>query len=1304
LTVEYGKLAAKSGEFLKSTIRSNTSGNELLTIMEKQFGVSSDMVSLSDQLGASIQEVVKQGGKHLNLANSVKQSFTEIGASLTVISKLSNDINPIIDGRSVQDSHDGLQEVSSDVGNILSQLDQSMRDRSMTIEIDGNVVPVHDVMNDLQDTLSLNLMVDVTELEAVSEAVAQGIGGGIAIDPTIMKAFSEELTKINGSIPENIKLADPANLDAYIKAIETGKSVSQIKSGFGGKDAKLGYEESSAAASGYMDLVDKIISQKANLVDEAGNFISMTEQETAAATALMSALEKTGNASLISWIDQEAAIRENNELIKYQLKNAQSSLTTFKKFAPALTTVSEIGNDIQQSFQSLSSVLPGNLGAILGMEKAAEAFGTSFQMAAGGLVSDLQAGVGLSRALVTNFGAIPSKILGMLGPFAAIAAIVGGLIAGVMSIGNSTREMSAQLGVSRARAKELYKSSLDITNSWDNQLTTHEDVVSVLEAQKELYGFVLDISSEAAQESIKFSAALGKQYGMAAGEVYKLSSQFETLGADQGLAENLTAAAAHAADLNGIPFKNIAEDLANNSEFIATHFSGMPKKALQAALGVRKMGVSLENASKIMDSAMDISSFSTNMSELFAMTGGAADLSEVFNLRAAGADVEDVTKAALDQFDKMKASGRANEFTMKKFADSVGMSVADLEKSHTIRTKLSKLSTEEGDILQKNLHLLSDAELSDMKSAKLAAAKLDTQEKFGVAMSKLKGELIRGLLPLIEAFGEGLEIVLPIISLIGKGIGWMAKAVSFVLTPLRWVFKLLGGIGDALTGNFAGFGAVFSDIGNEITEAFTGGIKAIVKRGLPILVGFGLLAKIGMLKHLSKIPFNLVGVLKKSGGAIAKVGNLLGSKIGLSMDSGMGKSLKGMGSKIMDSGMGKSLKGMGSKIGLSKASGMGKSLKGMGSNKLVESVTNAGGKMSGAKSGIGSKMTDSLKGVTDKTSSLGKSLVDAFKNIGKGIKNILTGIVDTVGKMLQSLGKGIGKFFQAILTGIGKGLNAFSANALIGAAALTLVAASLWITSKAMQNFQDIEWETFAKAGAALIGLGIAAVAFGAFLAPILLGAVAIGALGLALIPLAAAVAIASPGLAAMFASLESVDVGALLAIGPALAGIAIGMAALGAASAGNALVGLFADDPVDKLKELAAVADPISVLADALVKLNESLKILPESMSAIGDIDVDKLSSIPTVSMNATTKLEPSNAGSLPEAASSVAASDPVNVAAVASTTKSPGMGDHKIMQLVNQLTQAYVAGQDRPITIYLGDSEIRRFNKNIKKFNNTN
>lgn len=100
----------------------------------------------------------------------------------------------------------------------------------------------------------------------------------------------------------------------------------------------------------------------------------------------------------------------------------------------------------------------------------------------------------------------------------------------------------------------------------------------------------------------------------------------------------------------------------------------------------------------------------------------------------------------------------------------------------------------------------------------------------------------------------------------------------------------------------------------------------------------------------------------------------------------------------------------------------------------------------------------------------------------------------------------------AALAGLGA-IGLLGTKLIVGAVGIGALALALFGVSKALEKWEEIDWETIGKAGAALAGLGAIGAVLGIFIKPVLLGAVALLALGAALYVVALAVDKIAPGL-----------------------------------------------------------------------------------------------------------------------------------------------------------------------------------------------
>jgi hypothetical protein len=181
-----------------------------------------------------------------------------------------------------------------------------------------------------------------------------------------------------------------------------------------------------------------------------------------------------------------------------------------------------------------------------------------------------------------------------------------------------------------------------------------------------------------------------------------------------------------------------------------------------------------------------------------------------------------------------------------------------------------------------------------------------------------------------------------------------------------------------------------------------------------------------------------------------------------------------------------------------------------------------------------------------------------------------------------------------------------------GAAALLILAAALWVSAKAFQEFATVKWEDVGKGLVGLVGLAGIAYVLSKASGSMIQGAIAIAILGAALIPFAFAMSLIQ-GL-----SIDSVLAAAagLVLFGVAAAGIglalpfilagAVGIAALGAAlivfGTGMNLIGSgFAVSQIDYMP-IIGLAGALTMLAGALALVAVSgLLALPVLMALGG-------------------------------------------------------------------------------------------------------
>jgi len=186
---------------------------------------------------------------------------------------------------------------------------------------------------------------------------------------------------------------------------------------------------------------------------------------------------------------------------------------------------------------------------------------------------------------------------------------------------------------------------------------------------------------------------------------------------------------------------------------------------------------------------------------------------------------------------------------------------------------------------------------------------------------------------------------------------------------------------------------------------------------------------------------------------------------------------------------------------------------------------------------------------------------------------------------------------------------------LSGSVAILALGASLIPLAYSFNLIKGVGVETMFGFAGALVVLGAAA-AGASFLLPLIgLGSLAFAALGASLLPLAAALNLASKPFLDFVSGLtvlDDVDVIKLGLVGPALASIAVGMAALSAGGLISSLVDGFgklfgAESPVEKIVKLGNAAEHINKLKDSLKGISDVVELLNTNLKILDFSPLEK-------------------------------------------------------------------------------------------------
>lgn len=238
--------------------------------------------------------------------------------------------------------------------------------------------------------------------------------------------------------------------------------------------------------------------------------------------------------------------------------------------------------------------------------------------------------------------------------------------------------------------------------------------------------------------------------------------------------------------------------------------------------------------------------------------------------------------------------------------------------------------------------------------------------------------------------------------------------------------------------------------------------------------------------------------------------------------------------------------------------------------------------------------------------------IPGLPDIGPGAERS-AGAMGRIAKGFSGLGRGIGSTISSIMGGIAKGFASFGNPAtLMGIAGIAGLAGSIWIAAKAFAEMGKVSWEDMGKAGAAILGLGLASAAAGVLGPTVAIGGAAIGA---AIAAIGAGIAGAAwlldktlPDLVDGINKFNSIDGENLKSVGSGMISLGAGIAAMGGSGVLDALSGLASsilnffsgqEDPIDRLKRFGELADPLNKATPALERFSTSFKSAVESLNS---------------------------------------------------------------------------------------------------------
>ncbi len=1212
----------------------------VVNLDERKAKITNDLTKAYDSLVNSIQQF-----KFHNSGTVATLSKSE--GLISRISMLAKGMfeNDLIDSKKIQSSLDLIKDVATNYDTV-------------SFDINGKLVNREDIIKDFQSLASTQIKLIEEESKMRQNKLQQYVAlmKGAVISVNELSGKTELFSKRTGTRIEG---------NDYTKLLSDIKNVSS--------DYEWYIQQIAAG--------NKLTADQMKLLGDIGSAIVMNSAKQENELALLKA-KLTANVKLS--------------------ENLENQLRLLQSISPAI----EAGHVESQNFtDSLEKVADGMspfFKKLTGVEGAIEHVKASTTKAFSEFNQKILEGKGTSTAFGSSILTWGKNVLTSFGPVAAISLLLVGMFKTASMMAGKYREISETFGITKRHAKDLFLSNVKFLRSSKNQLVLAKDM---LEIQHELVkgsgGQTFNLQSAGGQKLAQKLSHISLLTGKTNEETVELYETYSRLGADKKFATQLILSSDAMAEMAGIAPGIITNDLIKNAEVVSTYFAGLPDKAAEAAVNIRKLGMDIGTAGSIADRMLNLDAFMTDMFELQAMTNGNIDLSKAFDLGIAG-DLEGMTKEIMEQIGTLDELNNMDFLSRKKLAATLGMSTDQLSQSVMLQEKMKNMSADERKIIEANRSTFEKmANLSD-EELKKQVAMVEPTQKLNKAWEDIKGAFIKGIAPLAEKFVTLMSDLSPVVSFLSSTFSAMGSVLAVITKLIGGIAVGIGKIVGFLTGSSSpseklkdtATAASSLDSGMSILGTTIGGVIASIYgfKAIRGIFGMGKSAVDGLTKSFGGIKSAVETSMKTVGGFKDKLTSMTADKItgkaGSVVDSIAGK-LTGKTETIQEAIPPKS------KVDKLRDLAKGRVRDAKGRFMKVGSVPIPS---SAPTTDITTQLDTQMKTVEDTTTQLNnraskffntigstfKSGIDMFKEIGMSLinffKEIGNSLISSVGSMFKSAmdivvsaAKSIGDVISNVLKGIGSGLSSFAPTALIGVAAIIGLAGALWIGANAVDVFAS--------------GL--------AKLEPIV-GTIFEGLSGLT--------SSLFRGVIGFMTSLAGLNIANMLALGPALVGISAGLLAITSSSILSGITGFFAGDPFKKLYEVAEIASPLQIVSESVQVLADGIRYLSDALKNIKTDNIDSLSKLSNIRLGSISK---STVG-VSEPPSGKATAQNVSVSKLMSRRKSAdeltkedvidnyysgksseGMGgsNRKIEDLLHSMVTLLQAQANRPVVVQFTD-----------------
>jgi hypothetical protein len=350
------------------------------------------------------------------------------------------------------------------------------------------------------------------------------------------------------------------------------------------------------------------------------------------------------------------------------------------------------------------------------------------------------------------------KIASML----TLTSIVKSFLDAAFKANIQSVQLGKSLGYGAINSDRVRENFVRMEYSSDNLNVNTANLAEASNQLTESTGYTAEFS----QNQLETQIMLTKQLGLSADESAGIY-QFSVLQGKSSEAIYQSMVKGYVATRNSlrtsVPFKAAIAEAAKVSGQLASNLGNNPEKIIKAVVATRALGTSLEQAKQQGESLLDFQSSIENELKAELITGEQLNLERARAAALMGDQVTVANELANQGMTAAKFSGM-NVIAQDSYAKALGTTSDELAN----QLKKREIAISQGKSLAQVTAEEADA----------AAKRQDIQEKFNIAMDKIKsiiGNLIAGPLgSFLESLSKGLEYVVKMVSAFGK-IGTVIK-------------------------------------------------------------------------------------------------------------------------------------------------------------------------------------------------------------------------------------------------------------------------------------------------------------------------------------------------------------------------------------------------------------------------------------------------------------------------------------------------------------------------------------------------